>query len=397
MAERLNADLHKGHRRKISKMDTARLGHIDGLRGIAAMIVVQAHIAQALLPQVFAAGGFSHELGEEWLNVPPLNLLVHGQAAVAIFFVLSGYVLVRPFLAAAPTMRLTISTAIRRYLRLTLPILASLAFCWLLSMLDLYTYGDALPVTHALMPDYYAGPIHLRKVLETGLWGAFTEGGSDINPVLWTMRIELIGSFAIFAAGFLGCTPLLLLLIFGTVAFFTGELFYVSFVLGSLLALLDKDRILGRLPHAIGVCLLLIGLLLLSYPYYGAGDTFFRVSASLPVDDPGKCIRIMGSALLIAGAITVTSVRRLLARPFLLILGRMSFSVYLIHFPIILSLGTGIVLLCHGSLGYAASVALAGLATNAAVLLGAAAMTKLVDEPAMKLSRLVGARITQMI
>lgn len=72
-----------------------RLCQLDGIRGLAALVVVLHHYVTALPEDQHAAWG--------WLfRFPPLRLLVAGHAAVIIFFVLSGCVLSLAYRGAEP-------------------------------------------------------------------------------------------------------------------------------------------------------------------------------------------------------------------------------------------------------------------------------------------------------
>jgi peptidoglycan/LPS O-acetylase OafA/YrhL len=74
--------------------DSNRLEHLDGLRGLAALYVVVYHANQAFNTTAFVDGipsGLRRALG----------LINFGQAAVAVFIVLSGYCLMLPVVKAA--------------------------------------------------------------------------------------------------------------------------------------------------------------------------------------------------------------------------------------------------------------------------------------------------------
>ena len=95
-------------------MERTRETHLDGLRGCAALIVVFAHFCQMFLPAVFSPKDLNHNLGEQWFATTPLNILVHGQMAVSIFFVLSGIVLSAPFFKSKNS-HWYLSAALKRY------------------------------------------------------------------------------------------------------------------------------------------------------------------------------------------------------------------------------------------------------------------------------------------
>jgi peptidoglycan/LPS O-acetylase OafA/YrhL len=84
-----------------------RIGALDGLRGVAAGVVLVHH---ALMSDPGLATAYTRpEAGESgWRSVllySPLHVLWGGTQAVFVFFVLSGYVLALPAAAGRPTGR----------------------------------------------------------------------------------------------------------------------------------------------------------------------------------------------------------------------------------------------------------------------------------------------------
>ena len=110
--------------------------HADGLRGLAALNVVISHFMAAFTPflmhynypETFPAGQMS--TFSTILNLPIFTILYNGHFAVLIFFVLSGYVLARPYyLDKSHSLK---NRLWGRYLRLNLPIAVSLLISFFL-------------------------------------------------------------------------------------------------------------------------------------------------------------------------------------------------------------------------------------------------------------------------
>ncbi len=70
-----------------------KLDSLIGLRGVAAMAVVISHIINTA-PALVHPGLWSVAW---WFSYTPINLLWDGDESVLLFFVLSGFVLARPF------------------------------------------------------------------------------------------------------------------------------------------------------------------------------------------------------------------------------------------------------------------------------------------------------------
>lgn len=71
-----------------------RLGYIDGIRGIASIMVVFCHLSCAFMPWYYKTTPESTVFSKFFL-ASPLNALTNGHTAVNIFFVLSGFLIAR--------------------------------------------------------------------------------------------------------------------------------------------------------------------------------------------------------------------------------------------------------------------------------------------------------------
>ncbi|MEC5180838.1 acyltransferase family protein [Arthrobacter sp. CG_A4] len=82
-----------------SKSGQTRVTQLDGLRGIAALVVVSCHVVSTLpgIGSVFDNRSVGLTTAETWAVFSPLHVLWNGTPAVHVFFVLSGFVLVLPF------------------------------------------------------------------------------------------------------------------------------------------------------------------------------------------------------------------------------------------------------------------------------------------------------------
>jgi peptidoglycan/LPS O-acetylase OafA/YrhL len=111
-------DIQKG-------VENQRLTSLDGLRGVAALIVVCFHFACAFLPDLIPdqTGTLS------WVIDTPIGILLNGPFAVSVFFVLSGFVVSN---AAAKRRSPIYVNLPLRYIRLAVPVSASVIYAWAL-------------------------------------------------------------------------------------------------------------------------------------------------------------------------------------------------------------------------------------------------------------------------
>ena len=94
------ADRSPGSGDSAAPQPKVRLTALDGLRGLAAFVVVLHHITLIATPLIQPAAGTTAPLFGLWwwLENTPLKLLSAGRESVLVFFVLSGVVVVLPAL-----------------------------------------------------------------------------------------------------------------------------------------------------------------------------------------------------------------------------------------------------------------------------------------------------------
>ena len=126
----------------------------------------------------------------------------------------------------------------------------------------------------------------------------------------------------------------------------------LAFALGTLLAWLVVQEF--RLPKLLAPMAVLAGLVLGGYPSGISAENFYRYFRGLTFID----WHILGAFVLLLGILSWKGVQKLLSWRLFGWLGKISYSVYLIHIPLLFSLSTGIFLWAEKWLGYLGSVAL---------------------------------------
>lgn len=323
---------------------STRLASLDGLRGVAAVVVVLYHLALVAEPVLRRQGGSAVGSPLWWMSQTPLKLATAGSEAVLVFFILSGLVVSLPALRHG-----TFSWAgflSGRLARLYLPVWASIAVGTLLVWMiprDESTVGRGtwMDTSQATSTSWS------RFVTEASL----TRSSYDLNNVLWSLRWELLFSvlLPLFIALAVVATRHWIIAIasaftLSTVGVLVGvdALHYLPvFFIGTLMAVrleairewMRRRRLRARsalwsIALVVGSLSLLIGHWLLR-PIVPAGSLADTLLAQLSV---------LGAAGLVLAAICVTPVRVVLETRVTQWLGKISFSLYLIHMPILATL-----------------------------------------------------------
>jgi peptidoglycan/LPS O-acetylase OafA/YrhL len=181
--------------------------YLDGLRGVAALTVFSSHFTLHWF-YALRSGYLSSETDTYILQLPILRLLFAGRAAVAIFFVISGFALSYKPLSLIRQGKIDsargvlASSVFRRWGRLYIPIIAgtfiAMVLAWKGAYLNTPNRGEVLPST---LPGFWEQFAHWVGELK-GFVFLFGRGdrGMVYNGHLWTIPVEWEGSFVVFCA-----------------------------------------------------------------------------------------------------------------------------------------------------------------------------------------------------
>jgi peptidoglycan/LPS O-acetylase OafA/YrhL len=303
-----------------------RFAALDGLRGWAALSVVVYHC----LWQTF---GVRFPETHNFLT----SLLGNGIMAVAVFLTISGYVLTRKRWRNPDNPPIYIAF-VRRYIRLTIPIIAAVLLVFVLMALDLTPTRAAYQVTE--VRGWYSTFLRFDPSLFEALSFAFVWtyvwiGGQNYNPFLWTMIAELWGSYALFAFSqnvrFLRepYTPLLLC---GAITLFVFPL-AACFLAGALIALAERDGVLPSVPSPLVSFVASTGMLALVLI-----GTLVQM-----LDRDVLTLAILGTGIFVAARYSLPT-QWFLSLGVSQFLGRISFPLYLVQFAVIVSLSANVII-----------------------------------------------------
>src|ERR1051326_3491798 len=267
----LGTPIGRGGVGHLLRMRSDKISYLDGLRGIAALIVLFYHLTAAFYPGIAfndPKGAHLPHRFESWMALSPFNLFFSGELAVCVFFVLSGYVLSVGFFSRPNRMTAAASFA-KRYARLELPILCGVLVGWLIIVLGLSANLWIVPITKSrwLSIFFHSDP-NLLHALRHAFVNVFLYGTYEYDPVLWTMRVELLGSYLVYALLFVFGAGRLRWVAYLALIVWFRHTYYALFIIGMSLAGLRRWTVdPGRGLRALGWCLFAAGMFLQSYPY----------------------------------------------------------------------------------------------------------------------------------
>lgn len=295
---------------------------IDGIRGWAALAVVLFHFFKEALKGLFP------EVDDTWIFAP-----LYGEFYVFIFFLLSGEALSKHFTRTNNFDTLNKLVA-RRYFRLTVPIALSSILIFIAVKI---THSNHLTAAIALGSERWLGEFiafepSIPRLIKFMAIDVYTKHSRETsyNPFLWTMSIEMIGSMLVFLYLYIWNhikSPIKTAAIISAYLLFASSLYCLFFV-GIIFSTLDHKFSMVRerkfTPITIGT--------------YIAIPTCFVVLHSL------RHAIIPIAIYSILAIITVVSIKTnpLLYRAFSsrisVYFGKISFSLYITHFLILITL-----------------------------------------------------------
>lgn len=364
-----------------------KINSAESIRGLACLAVVLSHLSLSFIPYLhrFDANDIANNQLIYAIHHSPFAFWYSGTAAVFIFFVLSGYVLSYAICKVPEQIPFKLKNMwIKRYPRLMIPALISCLIIWLIFntiQIDSRQVGGWLQA-------YVMQDFSLKTAVYEGTIGSFLFAESSINWVLWTMTIELLGSFTLFILIYLKQLHTAFFVL-GSVAFaglalwWRGEGFFCgisSFIIGMYFYFYGR-----QIPLFIAAILLIFGLYLAgahnsswsyAWLYAQIGERTYEYS------------NFFAGILIVYSILMSQELSRVLDKPVLVWLGKLSFSVYLLHLILMYVICIPVFnLLLDLGASYLFAVLLAALIFIAATLWIAEFYSRYVDQLAMTSSQ----------
>jgi peptidoglycan/LPS O-acetylase OafA/YrhL len=313
---------------------------LEGLRGVAAFVVLLAHLRLTFFIEESSA--FHAHLGDFSGRV--FEALFDGNFAVWLFWTMSAFVLSLRFhetLGQENSREAMSSAAIRRYPRLVIPALASVVLAWFFLRCGLMTNtllaGELGPKYQDWLGSFYLFEADFIKALKTATWQSFFsyDRSSTYNAVLWTMEVELIGSFFLFAFLALFGKHQSRLLFYIAAALIAAKLtlhWINAFTFGMLLSdiWVNRRRVISRLPAAAKKFIFFLRKSIWVFSFSGL-SLLILIGSSNRFGILHLILAVVTTAFVIASI----PANKVFSAPPLVFLGKISFGLYLVHLPII--------------------------------------------------------------
>lgn len=333
-------------------MKTNRIESLDSLRGIAAMVVVIFHCLMSFT--LFHDANYEYKFNNllvELFTVSPLHTLWAGKEAVLLFFVLSGFVLMIPFTNNKKPKYS--SYLLKRICRIYIPYIVVMFFSVVLAFF--FWQHNNLEGMSPLYENRWDHEISLKSIV--AYFTMLNYDTANVNGVVWTLFIEMKVSlylplFMMILAKFDWKKGLFITTVLNTILLFVArygvlnvtflplralfiffnDTFYYNyfFILGVVLA---KQRCAflkySAMKEYLKYLLLVLSLVLINSRWADYMTDYQKENIE-------NIISALGFALLFFVVLISKNVDQFLKKKPLAYLGKISYSLYLIHIPVLM-------------------------------------------------------------
>ncbi|KAH8798671.1 acyltransferase family-domain-containing protein [Xylogone sp. PMI_703] len=347
---------------------------INGLRGIASLVVFFEHFALPYQPGIIY--GYGADSNHGFFQLPIVRLLYGGSAMVAVFFAISGFALSLKPLRSIDNMNwselanIMISSIFRRGIRLFLPALIASFISMIGAYLGCYNIPFESSVRGFRIPPEYVSDrpqrlltafaqlqdwtnFILSRLLYPETWFYFNKQSVALNygPQFWTLPVEFWSSMFLFLA-LIGCAKLSKPARFLIFAALSSYALYISrwevflFLAGSCTASFVLTRSSRKInSFVVRTSLWMVfstGLYIASYPDLNGNSTLGYVWMTR-LCDSARLWQSIGATQILFAICHERTLQSILATSVCRYLGRISYALYIVHVPILQTWGYALV------------------------------------------------------
>lgn len=340
-----------------------RIDWLDGTKGILCLLIFVHHFLLIFFPAIHfgeSVPSYLHGV-DTYLSQSPLSVLFNGNYMVALFCVISAVVISRNIMCMQDKSKLA-NTVAKRYFRLMLPLIGIGFVTYLFSQFGLFSNVEVgALVKSPWAVAFYKEPISFSNFISSAFIRTWFYGDSTLATSFWMLSKLFIGTFVcilISAITWKYPKTAFIFYVFLIVVYSNRSNLTLAFVLGTLIAWgsVYLPKLFNRY---VGIFALVIGVLLGGYPSGVEPTNFYKYINFLSFID----WHIIGAALTIYGLFSCQILQKLLSTRVFRWLGRISYSVYLIHIFILFSFSTAIYKLLINYMGYYFSVGISFVAS----------------------------------
>ena len=347
-----------------------RITWIDGLKGLACIGVFLHHFLLGFYPGVFeGTGAASHTAGnlESWFGSSPFSALVCGEYMVCIFCLLSGLVISYQMQRMNDQGKVS-DFLIKRYPKLALPLFGVSIIVWLMLKFHLFTNtGIALLTKSTWLGNYYQSTQTFSDVIICSFLLVWFVMDNRFSNAFWMLKTLFIGSVISALLGQMAWKKnKKMYFVYGIAAgiAFWFDNMYLLFVMGTILSftmIKNQEIKRGTWYKVAGWVLLVLGLYLGGYPTRMAPEGIYALIGRIFADrQAALTVHMFAAFFTVSGVYCLDILQKLLDTKFCRFMGKICYSFFLVHIPVLFSFSTWIFgLMLNGTNQYLLSATVA--------------------------------------
>lgn len=352
-----------------------RIYWIDGLKGIACIMIFVHHFFVGFMPASYYGVGAMQHGNDGWevlLSQNPASVLINGNFWVCVFCVLSGLVQGYKIFSMESLDRLP-KGMVKRYFRLSLPVFFISMIVYLMMKGEMFYNVQANQIVQSpWLETYYLEKKRLKDVFYTSFISVWFVGDSTFSNAFWMLKEIFVGSYLTYILSMIGYKKRKNVLVIYAglgIIFLILQSYMLAFVAGVIIAYImaNTEKKLKYQP-TIGGIEILAGCFFGGYPTGVVPTNVYRLFSFQSY----VIWHILGAFLVILGIYHCKIVQKILSMKNCLVLGENSFAIYLVHIPILFSFSSWAFVEIYERLNrYQLSVMLVLIMSLLAVLAGA--------------------------
>lgn len=326
--------------------------YLNGIKGIACLIVFIMHFVQTFYPAVFNGTVFLPHLPNDLdakIIQTPLMSLINGRLMVGVFMVISGMIITIQVMKNNDEKKLS-EIIFKRYFRFTFVLFFFCLLIFVMKKLGLFFAPECVEITGARGTlGIYANDFSLQDCFKHAFFLIPFKKNTAFSLAFWCIKDMLIGSYISILLGIaaknLNKYSLILFAVL-YIMFAYNNFWFSTFVLGSIIGYVyihkeefyDPGKV--KVYDAAGVILFIAGMVIGTYPWRIQPTNFYASLGALIPEGMDKAVffEIFGGFMIVCG-LSMSRIRFLFCTKPMLFLGKLSFSIYLLHVPVLYSLG----------------------------------------------------------
>lgn len=188
----------------VKESSTIRIRWVDGLRGIASLMIFLHHFILAFIPALYYGSRVESRIfsSEAVLAESPFLFFMNGHFLVNLFLLLSGVVLSLQVSRIDTLKELLVRLGIR-YLRLAIPVFVISLIVYLTANFGLLYHNQAAELSNSpWLHLYYNTPLTFSSVFETSLFSVWVIGNDLYSTAFWMLEHLFYGSLLVYFVGY---------------------------------------------------------------------------------------------------------------------------------------------------------------------------------------------------